>query len=235
MIFLKCLFDCLAHRRTNPNDDGDQIRHAISNFENSVLRFEYELLLAEYQSLREEIISRLSIQQQIINFSIAVIATMFAITQLLPLIRSDLIIRLVPLTYPLLSITFSAFALMYAEQDFLVVDIATYINSRLRPRIEALLFQLPNINPKIWEWEEFRGETHYRTGRYSLVYHVMSAARYMVMIIPSYGLLLIYWLGRQPTSHIPVLEIAIVALAVLLAVWILITLFVMRRKFLSIV
>ena len=232
MMLLRHVIDSLTYRQANRYNPV-LAESVLSDFENSPLRFEYEVLLTEYRSLREEITIRLSNQQQIINFSIAIIAAMFAITQLLPVIRSNLIAQLLPLIYPLLSIIFSAFALMYADQDFIIADIATYINQHLRQRMQTILDKIPNTNPKVWEWDEYRSKAHYRKVMASPFYYIMSLARYLVMIIPSIGLIFIYSLSREGTD-ITVWELSVVVVAMLFAIWMIVTIIFLWKKFLSI-
>jgi hypothetical protein len=225
------LIDLLASPDKTSNDGPMQLI-PLHDFEKSPLRFEFEALLTEYRSLRREILNRLTSQQQTINFAIALIAAVFAIRQLLPIFGdTGLNAEALRPIYILLSIAFSAFALMYAEHDYMMADIATYINRHLRPRMERILDKMPNTSPGIWEWDEFRDQAHYRSFMATSLYFVMSASRYAITTIPGFSLLLIYWLGRESGDDIPLWEVSLFVFAVVLALWTFITVIFMRRKY----
>src|SRR4051794_32480718 len=88
-----------------------------SNFETSPLRFEYDALIEEYKATRAELLLRLQMGQQIVNFSIAFAVGSLAILQIL--INSNFGTSLTEFItrygYLLASVVSSSFALMYLE------------------------------------------------------------------------------------------------------------------------
>lgn len=194
----------------------------LSDFEKSPLRFEMEVLLEEYRTLREETITRLSNQQQIVNFAIALIAAFFAISQLLP--RNEniqyLLSSLRPI-YPLISLFFSAFALMYIEHDAMMATLGSYISLCLRPQMEEIIKRAGVSSRKVWQWDEYRSEKHFHSIKSAPHFYLMAAARYAITIIPSIGSLIYYWNLRHSGTNITLGENLIFGVAVIVLLWLL--------------
>src|SRR5688572_33404638 len=91
------------------------------SFETSPLRFEMEIILQEFRELRAEILAKNSNEQQIINYSIALIVATATImqleTQITLITGSETGMRILIL---IISLLFSALGLMYIEQDMYI-------------------------------------------------------------------------------------------------------------------
>jgi len=198
----------------------------LSDFEKSPLRFEMEALIEEYRTLREEIITRLTNQQQIVNFAIALIAAFFAISQLLPRNENiqSLLSSLRPI-YPLISLFFSAFALMYIEHDAMMATLGSYISFYLRPQMEDIIKKAGVSSQKVWQWDEFRSEKHFRSFKSAPHFYLMAASRYAITIIPSVGSLIYYWNLRDSSTNITLGENLVFSVAVIVLLWLLLAAF----------
>lgn len=169
----------------------------IDNYETSPLRFELEVIVEEYRSLRAEITTRSANEQQIINFSITLIVGLLAATQLFPSFFQILVetgtIRIALLV---ISLLFSAMALLQIEIDCYMAFIAKYMQQILKPRVENIIAQTrKNISDKsstIWEWENYRAKYQFHTWR-ALPIIFMSVGRYALTIVPAILVLCLYF------------------------------------------
>jgi hypothetical protein len=183
--------------------------------------YEIEAIIEEYKSLQEQTNVRITNQQQIINFAIGLIAAIIALMQFLPNISTYSLAR--P-AYLLASLMFSAFALMFIEQDVLVRAFGIYIETNLRPRMEHLLGEMSNTTPKIWQWDEFRRKTQFRPLRTIPFYASMTISRYAIIIAPSLVFLIVYWVIRNSIVVVSTWENILFGLAGLAVLWVFFTL-----------
>jgi NADH:ubiquinone oxidoreductase subunit 6 (subunit J) len=202
------------------------------DFERSPHRFEYEVLLEEYRTIRAEIIERLSNQQQIINFSLGLIAATFAVSQLLPRLDTvDGVFRSLRALYPFLSLLFSAFALMYLEHDVMMAYLGHYINRRLRPRLRDVILQASSHSVDVLTWDVFRGDVHIRIGLATTFHASMSLARYAVMIVPSVMLIVLHIRLALDEPILARWEWVVIIAAILLALWVCATALFATRQY----
>lgn len=219
-------------KNTKKTSDTSQ----LANKENVLTQLEFEVFIAEYNSLRDEIINRLNIQQQITNYSIALIASAFAIRQLIAVGNSSLG-QISQIVYVLLSIVFSCFALMYAEHDLFMGDIGTYINKSLRPTIKKILDAdlPPKQNEKILGWDEYRAKIHYYSSfTNDTFYVIISYSRYVTTIFPSIGLLVLYWLEHPSFLGMTFVEITLFCFSALLSLFSIMIHFFIRKRYVQI-
>lgn len=187
-------------------------------------------MLEEYKALRTEIVQRIANQQQITSFAVGLFVAGIAAGQLLTALDLDpeLLASLRP-AYLVASLLFSAFALMNTEHDAMMITIANYIKKRLRPRIELLL-KAPELeasekeNLKVLGWDEYRSEFQFQPDepKRSLLFYFMTAARYLITIGPSVGLLIIYWWNSTPDQPPPIWESALFGFALVTMIFVLV-------------
>lgn len=187
---------------------------AISDFERSPLRFEYEAHLEEYRALRAQIVTLIEGQLQIINFSIAAIAAVALIIQFILQSKTESIRQTLPFVFLASSLIFTLFSLVSIRLEKQVAYSANYINNVLRPRIEDLLTKTTGSPARVWAWEAFNAE---KTTR---VIHVltegwMGIANFAITIFPAIILLGIYVFNRDFTSRVSQLENALFVLAII--------------------
>lgn len=206
----------------------------IDDFEKSPLRFEMEALLEEYRTLRSEIIIRLTSQQQIINFTITLIAAIIAVGQLLPDLENRLgSTQSLRFAYLFISLLFSAFSLMYLEHDAMIASLAIYIMIRLRPRMQEILSQIPEVQPIIWQWDDFRGDIQIRSIKAVPFFSLMSVSRYAIMVVPSIIMLVLYWLDRANYGYTSIWENMLFVFVSFALIWVFATAIFVARMYLG--
>ncbi len=123
------------------------------NFESSPTRFEYEVILEEYRALRSQIDLCTAGSQQIVHISIAAVAPIGTVTQLLVSREGGMAPGSLSILMLVASLTFSAFSLIASWYDVRVAHSAGYFTSVLRPRMERLLSDVGTTDPVVWRWE----------------------------------------------------------------------------------
>ncbi|MCJ7634516.1 hypothetical protein MUP77_19255, partial [Candidatus Bathyarchaeota archaeon] len=192
--------------------DHEQSNPLLNDFERSPLRFELEVLLEEYKTLRAEIEQRLTNEQQIISFAIGLIVAAITLSQFLPSLGDP---SLRP-AYLIVSMVFSAFALMNIEHDAMMASIGTYIETRLRPRIEEILAMVSEKNLRAFEWDAFRAQLQFRQPNNAPFFYLMAASRYAITIGPSVAFIIIYWWNAETVIQKPIWETMLFAFAAFL-------------------
>lgn len=143
----------------------------------------FEAQLEEYRSLRTEILHRIELQYRITNYAIALFAGV--LTVVVSIIGSGIIDRNL---YFIILVTpwfFYIFALAYREQDFLIANLARYINTELTPKI-ASTFGVNDDN--VFGWEQFLR----RRTKWSLVDLIRANSRYTFLFLPNLVFLIIF-------------------------------------------
>jgi hypothetical protein len=146
---------------------------------------ELNFIIEEYKTLRDEVISRLESQHQIINIALILIVAIIAATQYIDNIpaTSSLIIFIKPFII-ISSIIFSAFSMSYLENDILIAHIGKYINGQLRKRIAIILETRNCINTSVLEWDDFRGNQENIFPK-NYFHGIMSLSRYFILLFSS--------------------------------------------------
>ena len=188
---------------------------SILDFESSPLRFEYDALLEEYRTLWAEICTRVSDQQQIVNYAITLVTAFFAVSQLL-MTRSSFSVppHYVRMAYAFLTILFSSFAVLYQNQCTMMVDIGIYINEELRPRMERILATTQNT-PRVWQWNEWRNQLHFRKFPNNLAMLVMSGSGFLITFLPAPVFASLFLVNRQTNEPFTISENVILILVLL--------------------
>ena len=136
----------------------------------------FEAQLEEYRALRTELLQRVELQYRITNYTIALFAAM--LTVVVSIIGSDIIGRNQYFFVLIIPWIFFILALAYREQDFLIANLAKYINTELTPRIASTLSVNDN---KIFGWEEFlRTKT-----KWSIIDLIRANCRYGFLFLPN--------------------------------------------------
>lgn len=143
----------------------------------------FEAQLEEYRALRTEILHRVELQYRITNHSIALFAGL--LTVVVSIIGSKIINRSQYSIVLIIPWIFYVFALSYREQDFLIANLAKYINTELTSKIASTLGLSDN---RVFGWEEFLRHT---TG-WSLVDLIRANSRYIFLFLPNLVFLLIF-------------------------------------------
>ena len=135
-----------------------------------------EVQLAEFSTLRSEIMHRVELQHRITNYAVVLfvgaLGAVVSATRLEIITADDYFIMLI------LPLIFYVFALAYREQDFLIAGLAMYINSKLRPRMAGTLGVNGDV---ILGWEDYlRRET-----RWTPVDLLRANSRYLFLFLPN--------------------------------------------------
>jgi hypothetical protein len=128
-------------------------------------RLEFDAHIREYDSLQSEVHARISKQQDITSFAIALIAGFAALTQVLPA-RPHLELtspQILPL-YPAIALILSAFALMTLDHELNIALIYKYIDRILRPQTEKLLRMAAGHPSPCWNWNQVRAYEQHHAG-----------------------------------------------------------------------
>jgi hypothetical protein len=185
----------------------------ITNFETSPLRFEYEIHLQEYRTVRSEMELHLSGRQQIINYELALLAAFFAFSQIVLPSYSE-IIR--PICFGG-SVLFCGFSLLYSWHDTSLIFLASYINHVLRPKLEYILSQVNATHANIFLWEDFQSKNRVHKFPENIFEGIISLGRYSLNFIPGISLLII---GSTIQKNIPYQpwEFTLLIIAIIFAV-----------------
>jgi hypothetical protein len=178
------------------------------NFETSPLRFEYEALLKEYETVQAEIRSRSEKMQEITSFAIAVIAGLAALTQLFADNSNSIFtIQYFKPILPIISLLLSAFSLMTLEHDALRAHLQRYVDEILRPRMREILQETGNARLDIWDWSRMRVKWQYRSDFAVVFDFMLSSSKYAMTVIPNIFLILYYFYSiEKPLWYISPLE-----------------------------
>ena len=164
--------------------NNSEFRQKLDDNEN-LNRLIYNAQLEEYKCLRAEILDRLKFQLQITNYAITIIAILFSI--ILTAIGKEIISRDQYYIVLLLPWIFIFFAFTYREQDFLIIKLAKYINTDLKPKIEKVHGIKKNI---IFRWEDF-----YRGEKWSIYEILRGNSKYIFLFFPNLIFVIIFWLA----------------------------------------
>lgn len=144
----------------------------------------FETHLEEYKALRAEILHRLELQYRITNY--AAVLFIGTLTAVVSIVGSGVITRNLYFIILIIPCVFYVFALAYREQDFMIINLAEYINIELTPQIaDALCID----NEKIFGWDRFfRGKV-----KWSLIDLIRGNSRYIFLFMPNLIFLFIFF------------------------------------------
>lgn len=216
---LKALLRASPNRASLTVDDG---KPSIYDFEKSPLRFEYEVLVEEYRALREQINLLTSGQQQVVSFSIALIAALGALGQFVVSGQGEMFEQSTPIIVLIASLTFSAFSLMNFSYDIRIAFSAGYINSVLRPRMEKIIANTQENPPKVWRWEDTNAR-RIASPRQVLFEAGGVLSRYAITMVPSLVLTIFYGVNRDYAKQASVWEDVLFGMAIVSVLLILIS------------
>lgn len=156
-----------------------------------------DVILEEYKSLREENVSHIQNKQQIIYFSIALLAGLFAVLQVYSDIQNSEYFYSGLLV---LSVLFSSLGLIYIQEDMLGATIGKYINKVLRVNLKKLS-KSESLGVDVLGWDEYKNNTLFRSTKVVL-YLFTTVARFMFSLLPSILMLVIYWTAKNKMGHV---------------------------------
>lgn len=130
-----------------------------------------EIILAEYNVLRDEIYLYHEQQKHIMNFVLLAILGMFAVITVTEI--SDFLFCL--LFFPLI---YSGLAILYADRTIRIIRLADYIHNHLRKNILKLIDDGVNI----WQWEIYKRHTKVVNRKLALF---LDRGRWIIFILPS--------------------------------------------------
>jgi hypothetical protein len=157
-------------------------------------RLEFDAMVKEFDTLRAEVTTRIQKQQEITNFSIALIVGFAAISRfLLDSKPGQTSLSFEPL-YPTISILFSAFALMIIDHEANIAHIYRYTDTELRPRMQYLL---GDMGTTVWRWNECRASWQHHSGVTNAFFYAMAWSKYAMTVLPSIAFVVAYWRVRE--------------------------------------
>lgn len=151
---------------------------------NTAERCVFEAQLEEYRTLRTEILHRIELQYRITNYSIALFTGVLA--AIVAIIGREIIGRSQYFIILVIPWIFYSLALAYREQDFLIANLAKYINTELIPKIASTF----DVNEdKVFGWEEFLR----RRTKWGLIDLIRANIRYIFLFLPNSIFLLMFF------------------------------------------
>ena len=186
----------------------------------SPIKIEIDAILEEFKILKSEIRDRFQIGQQITNLSITFSIGIVGFLQFLQ--KDNTFSAINPkdtIVYTCLigSLISSCFGLMYLGQDVTIGHLATYINQKLRPKLEAIMLQSSGQQRSIWEWDDFRNQEQFRMPMLFLG-SLINSSRYILTIAPSIILFIAYFLNRDSLKFYSILEFIFIILSILISI-----------------
>lgn len=147
---------------------------------------EFSCLLEEYRALRAEIVSRLESQQEILNYTVVLIAAALPFGGTIIDNKQYTFLLLIPLVFDLL-------AWLFLVQENMIDALGVYLNVRLAPRMEQLLGHKLQTKDPMWEWELFQYSTFYGSFLRRILQAILGAVRYILPILPGGVSIIAYW------------------------------------------
>ena len=182
----------------------------LPQFENSPLRFEYEVLLEEFRATRAELNLHVMSLHEITNYELIFLAALVSLGPSLLANSQGNIIRLFLLGG---SIVFSAFALLLLWHDTDIAYLAGYISAVIKPRLESILNQVTENSKPVLLWEEFISMNRTRKFPNNLGDVSVSVGHYALAIVPCIGLFIAGFAMINPDIPTTPLDKAVMALA----------------------
>jgi hypothetical protein len=186
----------------------------------SPIKIEIDAILEEFKILKSEIRDRFQIGQQITNLSITFSIGIVGFLQFLQKDNTLFTVNskeIIIYTYLIGSVISSCFGLMYLGQDVTIGHLATYINQKLRPKLETIMLQSSGQQHSIWEWDDFRSQQQFRSPM-SFLGLLINSPRYLLTILPSIILFFTYFASRDSFKAYSILEIIFIILATLISI-----------------
>jgi ABC-type transport system involved in multi-copper enzyme maturation permease subunit len=152
---------------------------------------ELEAHLEEYKALRAEILYRIEAQEQLILYSILLIAAALPIS-ISAIEKNQFALLLV------IPIIFSSIAIRLANLTHFINILGSYIHNVLRPEVNKLLIpsdedsnaqEATLIIDTIWDWEIYKHELFYSTFRRKLLHSMLGSSTLGIVLLPCIGAL----------------------------------------------
>ena len=182
---------------TFPENDPDAVERALKAH------------LAEYESLRDEIIARYGIQNQLANFAIPIAlgaASLFAIGD--PNLASQQ-----PFLLLIASMLISGICWSMVGANMHANDIQKYIRFTLSPKIRNLIATHASPDLQVIQWE---GARLHRSGRL-VVKGLVSLGRYAAAYIPSVVFIILFYSMQPPIAKWTLAEAILFWAAIIMA------------------
>lgn len=172
-------------------EDSDQV------LQDSAIKEALKIHLAEYEALRDEIISAWEWQKSLLQYSLLVVGSAATVISAVP--RSDFL-------YLVASVILSALGWAYTEQAARFLSIGRFCQNVLSPRVNQLLQSLAKTDPeslqsyqlRVLLWERFFRGRNLRT----LIMGIAAMGKYGFAVLPGIGFALAYYFVRT-TSGLP--------------------------------
>jgi len=150
----------------------------------------FQVHLAEYEAVRDEINLHIGLQHRLINYAIAIIAgtlTLLALGQ--PSLASQY-----PSIFLVASLLMSAISWAFMEESFQINDLGNYIHGTLAPKIQALIGHETLSEYTVLKWEEAKVR---RSGRLVLK-GITATGKFAVAFISSIVFIMVFYYLRPP-------------------------------------
>jgi len=197
-----------------------------SDVDNLAYKYRFDVLISEFEALRNEIVVRINGEQNVINFSIivlgAIIASLGAIV-----VNKDFNpeggfpladyakFRSVCLLF---SIIYSSLSMVQHSMSMMIADIGKYIQTVWAVEMKELLKSLsPDFDNQVMQWESFHNDIIYNTLQRKHVTYLQAIAS---QILPTgfaclFFIFYVIWLYRTNTVYPGCLEILLICLSAL--------------------
>jgi hypothetical protein len=190
--------------RPSRPQDRDGNLDALSDFESSPLRFEYDIHLEEYKALRDQILMLTKGRLQITNYSIAATSAIAVIIGLFSENEYAEMNQFMPIVLLVSSLVLIFFTLMVLYLDARVAYSGNYIVNVLRPKMERILTRAGH-HSTIWAWERINALESSRTPRV-FIEGWMAVAIYAITLVPASFFIGIYVFNRDFRTSVPLME-----------------------------
>ncbi|WP_326728508.1 hypothetical protein OHA74_23285 [Streptomyces phaeochromogenes] len=169
----------------------------------------------EYRALRAELTARIEKQQDITNFTIALIVAFVAVIRVTQ--PSSFAQGAASLwhIFPFFSLVLSAFILMALDHEMNIAHISLYIHERLRKDASSVM---SGAEYKPWGWNAYRSREQQHAGIWNIFTLSMASAKYGMTILANIFLLGAYW--RHPDGRMLWVDWAAYLLALFVLLWV---------------
>jgi hypothetical protein len=88
--------------------------------------------------------------------------------------------------YPVISLLLAAFTLMTLDHEMNILHLYTYVDQKLRTRMNHIVSSAAAGAISVWEWGRYRARWQQHAGWVNLLTSPMAAAKYGLTIVPNF-------------------------------------------------
>jgi hypothetical protein len=164
----------------------------LGNTDKETIERAFQAHLADFNACRQELTLQINIQNQLINYAIAIVAgtvTLFAIS------NQNLSVQ-TPFILLIGSLLMSAINWALMEASIGIANLASYIEYTLTPKIRQLINQKGQLEFDVLRWEEYAGNK-----KRLAPWVIMGLGKYAISYIPSVVFIIVFYFNKNQVSQ----------------------------------